>query len=103
LQKQAFDRHAFLRTVGEIQSAGQIDGELDCLTDRERQVLALLTKGVTNKDIADTLMISTNTVKRHLKAIFEKLEVHTRAAAVAKALSAGLSAGWLEHDTGAEH
>jgi DNA-binding NarL/FixJ family response regulator len=103
LAKHAFDRHAFLRTVGEIQSADRIDSELDCLTDRERQVLALLIKGTTNKDIADTMMISTNTVKRHLKAIFEKLGVHTRAAAVAKALSAGLSAGWLEHGTGTEH
>jgi DNA-binding NarL/FixJ family response regulator len=93
LQKQTFDRHTFLRTVCEIQSSHQIDGELDCLTDRERQVLTLLTRGVTNKDIADTLMISTNTVKRHLKAIFEKLDVHTRAAAVAKALNAGLSEG----------
>jgi len=40
---------------------------------------------MTNKEIADALVITNNTVKRHLKAVFEKLEVHTRAAALSKA------------------
>ena len=66
-------------------------GELECLTDREREVLALLAEGVKNTDIAKVLFISNNTVKRHLKAIFEKLGVHTRSAAVAKAVAAGLA------------
>ncbi len=93
LEKQTFDRQAFIRTVGDVASAGQIDGELEQLTERERQVLALLVRGMTNQDIADSLMISINTVKRHLKAIYKKLEVSTRSAAVAKALNAGLSTG----------
>ena len=46
-------------------------------------MLNLLAQGLTNKEIAEKLVITTNTVKRHLKAIFEKLDVHTRAAAVA--------------------
>ncbi len=61
--------------------------ELDCLTEREREVFDLLAKGMTNKEIADVLVITTNTVKRHLKAIFEKLGVHTRSAAAAKAVT----------------
>jgi DNA-binding NarL/FixJ family response regulator len=53
--------------------------------------LNLLAQGMTNKEIAEALVITTNTVKRHLKAIFEKLEIHTRAAAAAKAINAGAS------------
>ena len=49
-------------------------------------VLALLAQGITNKEIATALVITTNTVKRHLKSIFAKLDVHTRSAATAKAI-----------------
>lgn len=89
LEKQAFDRRTFLQTVAEARDSHLKSSELNVLTDREREVLALLTRGMTNKDIADVLFITNNTVKRHLKAIFEKLSVHTRAAAVAKAINAG--------------
>lgn len=91
LEKQAFDRRIFLRTVDEARAARQPGGELDVLTDREREVLELLARGLTNKEIADALVITTNTVKRHLKAIFQKLEIHTRSAAAAKAISAGMT------------
>jgi len=89
LEKQAFDRRTFLQTVAEARGSHLKFSELNALTDREREVLALLTQGMTNKDIADALFITNNTVKRHLKAVFEKLDVHTRAAAVAKAINAG--------------
>jgi NarL family two-component system response regulator LiaR len=56
------------------------------LTDREREVFDLLAQGKTNKEIAEVLFITTNTVKRHLKSVFEKLDVHTRSAAAAKAI-----------------
>jgi DNA-binding NarL/FixJ family response regulator len=85
LQKQAFSRHVFLKTVEEALVEGKTSHELDILTEREREVLKLLAQGLTNKEIADALVISTNTVKRHLKAIFDKLEVHTRSAAATKA------------------
>jgi DNA-binding NarL/FixJ family response regulator len=92
LQKQTFDRRTFFNTVDEAQQTSNLQGEFADLTAREQQVLGLLIQGLTNKDIADTLYISTNTVKRHLKSIFVKLEVNTRAAAVAKAVNANFSA-----------
>jgi len=90
LEKQAFDRRTFLSTVAQAVAAGAAPGELAALTDREREVLGLLARGLTNKDIAEALVITPNTVKRHLKAIFEKLGVHTRSAAAAKAISNGM-------------
>jgi DNA-binding NarL/FixJ family response regulator len=84
IEKQAFDRATFKRIVEDIRNSPVPGGKLASLTDREREVLDLLAQGLTNKEIADKLVITTNTVKRHLKAIFEKLDVHTRSAATAK-------------------
>ncbi|MBI5964222.1 MAG: response regulator [Chloroflexi bacterium] len=84
VEKQAFDRAAFRRLVEETRQAQFSSSELSALTDREREVLDLLAQGLTNKEIAEKLYITTNTVKRHLKAVFEKLDVHTRSAATAK-------------------
>lgn len=83
IEKQAFDRAAFRRVVEEIRRSHPSLSKLGMLTEREREVLDLLAQGMTNKEIAEKLVITTNTVKRHLKAIFEKLEVHTRSAATA--------------------
>ncbi len=60
------------------------------LSPREREVLELLTKGATNKEIANGLSISENTVKNHLKNILEKLHLENRVQAVAFALREGL-------------
>jgi DNA-binding NarL/FixJ family response regulator len=92
LEKQTFDRRAFLRIVGEAREAARAGAILSGLTRREREVLELVAQGLSNKEIAEALVITPNTVKRHIKAIFEKLEVHTRAAAAAKAISAGVPA-----------
>ena len=48
-------------------------------TPRERQVLALLLQGMSNKQIAQTLGIAEDTVKKHLQHVYRKLEVHRRA------------------------
>jgi DNA-binding NarL/FixJ family response regulator len=87
LEKQAFNRNTFGCLVEEACKSNQGKSELDSLTERERDVYRLLSFGMTNKEIALELVITTNTVKRHLKAIFKKLEVHTRSAAATKAIS----------------
>lgn len=93
VEKRTFDRRMFLRTVAEACATCEGAQGLFALTPRETEVLTLLAQGKTNKDIADRLFISANTVKRHLKAIFDKLGVHTRSAAAAKAIGAGLATG----------
>lgn len=57
------------------------------LTARERELVLLLRDGLTNQEIADRLVISTGTVRTHLENIFDKLGVHTRTAAVARAFT----------------
>lgn len=84
VEKQTFDRAIFKRILEDAKTRNIAADELSALTEREREVLMLLAQGLVNKDIADKLVISTNTVKRHLKAIFDKLGVHTRSAATAK-------------------
>jgi DNA-binding NarL/FixJ family response regulator len=56
------------------------------LSPRERQLLALLVEGLTAKEIADRLKVSIHTTSTHTRNLFTKLEVHSRAAAVARAL-----------------
>ncbi|MDK1028122.1 MAG: DNA-binding response regulator [Anaerolineae bacterium] len=91
LEKQTFERSAFLQSVGLAYDLKQVNGELKNLTERELQVLSLLTQGLINKEIAKQLIISPNTIKRHIKAIYQKLNVHTRSAATAKAIKAGIT------------
>ena len=54
------------------------------LSAREEEVLILLSKGHTNKEIAEQLSLSVETVGSHLKHIYEKLHVRSRAEAVAR-------------------
>jgi len=60
------------------------------LTDREQEVLNWLVQGASNEEIAKHLYITVATVKAHLTAIFEKLNVNSRTQAIVKALKLGL-------------
>jgi predicted ATPase/DNA-binding CsgD family transcriptional regulator len=62
----------------------------DELSAREREILWHLSAGLTNKEIAERLLMSVNTVHSHVKSIFSKLDVTTRAAATRIALTRGL-------------
>jgi DNA-binding NarL/FixJ family response regulator len=60
------------------------------LTDREQEVLHWLVRGASNEEIAKHLYITIATVKAHLTAIFEKLQVSSRTQAIVAALKLGL-------------
>jgi len=63
----------------------------DQLTEREREVLELLVQGITsNRELAERLVVSENTVKFHLRNILDKLHVQNRAQVVAYAVRQGL-------------
>jgi len=60
------------------------------LTPRELDVLRLVSRGRTNKEMASAMFISEETVKSHMKSLFQKLGVHDRAEAVSVSLQRGL-------------
>jgi DNA-binding NarL/FixJ family response regulator len=55
----------------------------DSLTEREREVMGFISRGRSNRDIAEQLVISEKTVKNHIRAIYDKLAVASRAEAMA--------------------
>jgi DNA-binding NarL/FixJ family response regulator len=75
------------KLVEYFQKAPQPSPELEKLTKREQEILALLSKGSLYKEISDTLGISVTTVRTHLKHIYEKLHVQSRTEAAVKFLN----------------
>ncbi len=68
------------------------EGDDEVLTDRELDVLKLMARGASNHEIAGELILATTTVKTHVGAIFAKLGVRDRAAAIVYAFDAGIVA-----------
>ena len=90
------DASWFSRTVIEklanIRSPRQSNnGVLADLTDRERDVLGLICRGLTDNQIAAKLHLARNTVRNHISAIYAKVDVHTRSAAVVWARERGFT------------
>ena len=84
---------AFLQDRRGPKRAGQrmtVQPLLGPLSGREQEVLRLMVRGDSNQEIAETLVLSIDTVKRHMSNIFSKLGVHTRVQAVGRARALGL-------------
>lgn len=87
--------------------AGQRNGPLDVLSDRERDVLRGMVAGRRGAQIAEELLISTETVRTHVRSILAKLRVHSQLEAVSVACAAGMpvsedagDAGLIPHPRG---
>ena len=82
--------HLARRMLEELCAAAQTSSATSTpLTDKETEVLELLARGMSNKEIADKLGRALPTIKDHLRHIYEKLHVHSRVGAVAKYLKPG--------------
>ncbi|MEX2183916.1 MAG: LuxR C-terminal-related transcriptional regulator [Chloroflexota bacterium] len=99
-QDAAIDRSTkrlarFLRRAEVVRGRPLVNAEhlIENLTEREREVARLLAFGLDNGAIAATLFVSRNTVKTHLKHIYQKLAVGTRTEAVARCIELGLLRG----------
>jgi DNA-binding NarL/FixJ family response regulator len=82
-EKQHFQRESFLRTIAELEKSRAYFEKIGSLTEREKEVFYLLGSQMSNQQIAKALIISPNTVKRHLQSVFTKMEIHNRDQAVA--------------------
>ena len=75
----------------EVRRIYEMRKTLPDLTPRELELLQLMARGLTNKDISSILKISIDTVKSHLRHVFAKMDVETRAEAVSEAIRRGLA------------
>lgn len=73
------------KVVQTFQALGTSSKETENLSRREHEIMAYLARGYRYKEIADALFISVETVRTHLRNIYEKLHVRSRAEAVLKA------------------
>ena len=80
------DPELVVAVAEELSSAKSRNRSAETLTERELEILQLLAFGHTNRDIAQKLFISPDTVKTHLEHIYQKLGATDRTAAVAEAL-----------------
>jgi LuxR family maltose regulon positive regulatory protein len=81
----AFDESSSPAVPAEINKAGANEALVEPLSDRELEILSLIGEGYTNQEIAERLVITLHTVKKHSSNIYGKLGVRNRTQAVARA------------------
>lgn len=87
-KKDVFDLPRFVGLMRELTQPADLATRAASLglSDREFEVLLLVSRGLTNREIADELVLSVNTIKKHTQNIFTKLNVDSRTAAVTRLL-----------------
>ena len=83
-------RRLIERHLRAVDPPAQLVGRLDRMTDREREVLGLMARGLSNADIATTLHLGEATVRTHVGRVYAKAAVRDRAQAVVFAYESGL-------------
>jgi DNA-binding NarL/FixJ family response regulator len=78
--------HIARKVVQYFNQRGGLGADMEKLSNREREVLDHLARGIPYKEIADSLSVSIDTIRAHIKGIYSKLHVHSRGEAVAKYL-----------------
>jgi DNA-binding NarL/FixJ family response regulator len=78
--------HIARKVVQYFNQRGSVGPDMEKLSNREREVLDHLARGVPYKEIASVLTVSIDTIRAHIKGIYGKLHVHSRGEAVAKYL-----------------
>jgi DNA-binding NarL/FixJ family response regulator len=72
------------KVVQTFQQMGRSSKELENLSEREKEILSYVAKGYHDKEVADKFFISSETVRKHLRNIYQKLHVRSRTEAVLK-------------------
>ncbi|HEX3009559.1 MAG TPA: LuxR C-terminal-related transcriptional regulator [Bacteroidales bacterium] len=75
--------------ANKIEKADQYQ-KVELLTDRQKEILSFLGKGLTSKEIAEELKISFHTVEAHRKSIAKRIKINKRAALISLAVEAGM-------------
>jgi DNA-binding NarL/FixJ family response regulator len=88
ITRRLIDRFATLPPAGA--GTGPTSPGFDQLTDREREVFALIARGLSNAEIAESLFVSETTVKTHVGRVLMKLQLRDRVQAVVLAYECGL-------------
>jgi DNA-binding NarL/FixJ family response regulator len=96
LERQLMAKFIDGTLVANSREEDQEEATIEKLTQREEEVLGCLTKGCTNKEIADSLFISERTVKSHLNNIFRKIHVTRRLQAILYAIDHGFEQGVVQ-------
>jgi len=75
-------------------SARHTPSEIKDLTRRERDVLGLISQGLTDTNIAGNLKLSRSTVRNHVASLYSKIDVHSRGEAIVWARERGINIAW---------